>query len=75
MNDNITKYEGVDSAKITQSSGLNPISLSAWTFVPKTRSILRITPDFHLYQTRPKPNRWIRFWQRVLLGWTWNDAP
>ena len=20
---------------------------------------------------RPPPSRWVQFWQRVLLGWTW----
>lgn len=60
--------EGANSAKIIQSA-----SVEAFTFLPKTKSVIEITPDFHIYQTRNKPNRWIRFWHRVLLGWVWRD--
>jgi hypothetical protein len=42
--------------------------------VPPNKSVLRITTDFLIYFQKPKPNRWVCFWQRVLLGWTWLDV-
>lgn len=35
------------------------------------RSDLIINENFSLSFTNPKPNRWYRFWYRVLLGWKW----
>jgi hypothetical protein len=50
-----------------------PESLSAWSFMPKMKSIIEITANLRIYQTCPMPNRWVRFWQRVLLGWKWRE--
>lgn len=37
------------------------------------KSILHITPDFRVESHCEKPNRWRRFWYRVLLGWMWTE--
>lgn len=34
---------------------------------------LYLAKDFVVHSQHPKPNRWHRFWQRVLLGWEWKD--
>jgi hypothetical protein len=41
---------------------------------PAYKSVLHISPEFLVYQLTPKPNRWYRFWYRILLGWTWSDV-
>ena len=38
------------------------------------QSRLRITPGLLFLLDRPKPNWWFRLWQRLLLGWTWEDV-
>lgn len=38
--------------------------------IPKDAYRLRINSYFCVEQPT-RPNAWWRFWQRVLLGWTW----
>ncbi len=38
------------------------------------RSILRIVPELAFTFTHDKPNWWWRMWQRLLLGWKWEDV-
>ena len=38
------------------------------------QSRLRIANCVSITFTEPMPCRWWRFWQRVLLGWTWEEA-
>jgi hypothetical protein len=45
-----------------------------FSFMPKTKSILEISPEFHVDLLGCKPNRWRRFWYWALLGWIWRDA-
>ena len=40
---------------------------------PEHKSRLRISDSFHMYFINPAPGLWHRFWQRVLLGWEWDD--
>jgi hypothetical protein len=40
--------------------------------LPKYVAELHICPGTHFSQTS-KPNCWVRFWQRLLLGWRWED--
>ena len=35
--------------------------------------VLHVSEFFHIESTTPKPNWWWRFWQYVLLGFTWED--
>lgn len=37
---------------------------------PAYKWLLRLTPYFAVSHPE-RPNRWVRFWQRVLLGWKW----
>jgi len=39
---------------------------------PQDRYRLRINTNFFVEQPT-RPNAWFRFWQRVLLGWTWES--
>ena len=38
------------------------------------RSILVLTPELKIYSERPLPNRFRRFWYKLLLGWEWRSA-
>jgi hypothetical protein len=38
---------------------------------PEYKSYVRVTSDFKVATTDPVPNVWVRFWYKVLLGWTW----
>ncbi len=37
------------------------------------QTCLEVVPGFEIKFPHHKPNGWIRFWQWVLLGWTWRD--
>ena len=45
----------------------SPFVISA----PVTKSILHIVSGIEIHSSHEMPNRWNRFWQRTLLGWTW----
>ena len=36
------------------------------------KSVLHVSPYLSIEHESSMPNRWHRFWQRVLLGWTWS---
>lgn len=36
---------------------------------------LYVTENFLLATFDKRPNRWHRFWQRLLLGWRWEETP
>ena len=38
---------------------------------PDYKTALIIKPGHMILFTKPMPNRWHRFWYRVLLGWKW----
>jgi hypothetical protein len=40
---------------------------------PRVRSCLRIG-DMTINMSKPVPNRWHRFWQRVFFGFTWEEV-
>ena len=41
---------------------------------PEPKSTLLMNGSSVMFNFREKkPNRWYRFWQRVLLGWVWKD--
>ena len=42
--------------------------------VPNYKSTLKINNDVRISFIQNKPNWWWRFWQRVLLGFRWEDA-
>jgi hypothetical protein len=35
------------------------------------KSVLFVNAILRIESQEPMPNAWIRFWQRVLLGWRW----
>lgn len=41
---------------------------------PKNRSMLQLAPKLVMYFPSPKPSWWVRLWQWLLLGWTWEDV-
>lgn len=43
-----------------------PVRNDEWNYV------VRINPNLTIAQPT-RPNAWFRFWQRVLLGWTWES--
>lgn len=38
------------------------------------KSSLVISDGFCIDLPHKKPNAWVRFWQRFLLGWRWEDV-
>lgn len=36
---------------------------------------LQAGPYFRLDTAMDRPNAWVRFWQWLLLGWTWEPLP
>jgi len=36
-----------------------------------TRSILHVSPSFHIASAEPPPGWWHRWWHWALLGWWW----
>jgi hypothetical protein len=42
---------------------------------PPVRSVLHVSNVMRLESPDPPPHWWLRFWQRVLLGWRWERVP
>jgi hypothetical protein len=42
---------------------------------PPVRAVLYVSNVMRLESPDPPPNLWLRFWQRVLLGWRWERVP
>lgn len=45
-------------------------TISFVSAIPKNTHMLRLNSHFTVEQPT-RPNAWHRFWQRVLLGWSW----
>lgn len=41
---------------------------------PQVRSYVRLYEGAVWSSYNPKPNRWWRMWQWLLLGWKWEDV-
>ncbi len=41
---------------------------------PEIKSLLVLNGGIEIPSTWPRPNAWHRFWQWVLLGWSWEEA-
>jgi hypothetical protein len=54
----------------TQPSGDTPTTFTITGHKP-VQSWLFIAEGFGVSLTSKMPNAWIRFWQRLLLGWEW----
>ncbi len=39
--------------------------------LPIPVSRIWIVHDVAVTSSRPMPNRWVRFWQRIFFGWRW----
>lgn len=61
------------SAEHDKYFGHDVFGVYAAVSMPKTISVLHVTPVFKIELTSPMPNRWRRFWYRVLLGWEWTE--
>jgi hypothetical protein len=41
--------------------------------LPEYKSKLIINENYHIHFITKMPNRWNRFWYKVLLGWQWRN--
>ena len=48
---------------------LNPTFVSQWP--PAPQCTLHVTKGFRIEMVHPLPSRWVRFWQRLILGFRW----
>lgn len=42
-------------------------------FIPKYKSTLKINTDLQISFLKEKPNWWFRIWQKLFLGFEWED--
>jgi len=62
---NITANENVMTGTAT-----NKIDFVSGIDYKPPKYIMYMTPQYAIYHNE-QPNAWVRFWQRALLGWTW----
>jgi hypothetical protein len=67
-------YNLGEKEPIGEETAMGRVLNEAIVALPRFTHELQLAPDFTMkYRSGRMPNRWIRFWQRVLLGWTWRE--
>ena len=62
-----TESSGATAAEVLQWEPVDKVIFS----LPGAKSILRINDHVEFELPQEMPGRWVRFWQKVLLGWKW----